>query len=377
MNKLLASIVSFILVLLFTTQVYAQLDLETGINQGYEWNIFKNPEKLVESSDTLARKQLWQNSIYNEFYIESDYYREWAENRLKLSADVGTDLYYQQSQAHRFNYRLLSSFRSNFLDGVYIELAPELRRERQDGVDRTDLVFSTRLSYHQLEAPLHLDFYLGNKTWLKFEGKYRYKAYDQFDNQQTKYNAYTAEAEFKKSWDQGERFNHEFEIESMALYRDQRITEFETQDSPLDYRDREFTKIELGVIYTLENKSDAFEIEFPVQGTVFYDHPTSNLDYKEIEFGTDIEFRLRQSTISMSLEHTLRDFKNFEVDGGKTLYYSYWNGDIEIEIPVISGVYLKSIAAFTTRNSTRERLTSAFYRAYTTSYLQTGVIFYL
>ena len=179
MNKL--SVIILLLLTGYALPANAQLRVETGVNQGYEWNIFKNPERLVEDTDTLQRNQLWQNSVYNEIYLESDYYKDWGENRLKLSADVGTDLYYQQSQAHRFNYRLLSSFRSNFIDNVYIELAPEFEREQQDGIDRTDLVFSTRLSYHQLEAPLHLDFYLGNKAWLKFEGQYRYKIYDEFE----------------------------------------------------------------------------------------------------------------------------------------------------------------------------------------------------
>ena len=352
----------------------AQWDIKTGVNQGYEWNIFKNPGRVVENSDTLRRNRLWQNSSFNELSADIGYELDWENSRLRLESDLSTNLYHQATEAHEFAYDLGASYRSNFADRKYIELSPEYSRKKQDGIEATDPVFSSRLSYSQLRIPLELDFYLGNLAWLRFETMYRNRRYDRRNDKQTSYDAYYFEALFKQSIDDRGRFDHEFEIENQTRYRDQVTTDFDDPSTAPEEDFRQFTKIETQVLYRLQSRRDFFEVEFPVSGTLFFDHPSSALDYQEIEFGTEVDLNIGRAEFSAGLERTLRSFSNFEVGtSGETLFYGYWTGEAEVEYAITQNINLQAKARYITRTSTRERLNSAFYREYTNSYIQTGI----
>lgn len=374
MSEMRLLTVCLIAILALPASVAAQLKIEAGINQGYEWNIFKNPERIVENSDTLGRNRLWQNSSFNELAADINYNKEWGNSRLRLKTDLSTNLYHQETQAHKYSYSLNASYRSNFADRKYIELSPKYSRKQQDGIEQTDPVFSSRLSYHQIRIPIEVDFYLGNLAWLRFETRYRHRSYDQRNRKKTSYNEYYFEALFKQSVDDIGRFDHEFQIENRTRYRDQKTTDFNDQGSVEDNRFRQFTKVEAEVLYRLQNREGIFEIEFPVVGTLFYDHPSSNLDYREIEFGTEVGVDLGRTEFSAGIERTLRSFENFDVnDSGETLFYAYWTGEAEVYYAITQNINLHAKARYITRTSTRERLTTAFYREYTNSYIQSGI----
>lgn len=146
------------------------------------------------------------------------------------------------------------------------------------------------------------------------------------------------------------------------------------QGNESESRPRQFTKIESEALYRLQNREGLFEIEFPVSGTLFYDHPSSNLDYREIEFGLEADLEIGRAEIEAGIDHTIRDFKNFSVGGNnETLFYTYWTADAEVEYALTQNINLMAKARYITRTSTRERLTTAFYREYTNSYIQTGI----
>ena len=150
--------ISFILVLVLPAMAHAQWEIDAGINQGYEWNIFKNPNLVVENSDTLSRNRLWQNSTFNEFTADIQYEYDWKNSRIRVETDLSTNLYYHATEAHQYSYDLAASYRSNFADGKYLELNPEYSSKRQDGVEATDPVFSSRLSYREVKLPLEIYF---------------------------------------------------------------------------------------------------------------------------------------------------------------------------------------------------------------------------
>ena len=352
----------------------AQWHIETGINQGYEWNIFKNPERLVEERDTLQRNRLWQNSSFNELSADIEYEFDWENSRLQLMTDLSTNLYHQATEAHEFSYVVGASFRTNFADGKYFELSPEFSSKRQEGIEATDPVFSSRLSYRQLKLPLELDIYLGNLAWLRFETMYRSRRYDQRNDKQTSYSAYYFEALFKQSVDGSGRFDHEFEIENRTRYRDQVTADIGEGGTVLDKDFRQFTKTETELVYRLQNRQDLFEIEFPVQGTLFFDHPSSSLNYRELEFGSEVDVMVGRAEVSFGIDRTFRHFNNFEVGSpGEKLFYAYWSGDAGVEFELSSNIFVTVEASYTTRTSTRQRLTTAFYREYTNSYIQSGI----
>lgn len=367
-------IVFLIVLLALPVTLLAQWDIKTEINQGYEWNIFKNPERVVEGNDTLRRSRLWQNSSFNELIADIQYEFDWENSRLRLKSDLSTNLYHQATSAHKFSYEIEASFRSNFASRKYIELSPEYSSTRQDGVDSADPVFSSRLSYSELKLPLGLDFYLGNLAWLRFESTYRNRRYDRRNEKQTAYHAYNFEALFKKSFDDKGWFDHELEIEGQARYRDQITADFTENGTLEGERFRQFTKIEAEMLYRLQNRKGLFEIEFPVQGTLFLDHPSNNLDYHELEFGSELDINIGRAELSLSVDRTLRRFLNFSVGSADDkLYYAYWSGDAEVEFKLTKNILLNIEARYTTRTSTRRRLTSAFYREYTNSFIQSGI----
>ncbi len=350
----------------------AQWQAKTGVTNGYKWNIFKSPDVLVETSETLSRNQLWQNSVFNGFFIDTDYHKKWENSRLKISADLGLNLYYQQSQAHKNEYRLYASYRANYADNRYIEFAPEFKRKQQDGVNQNDLIYSTRLSYRQFEAPVHLDFYLGDRAWLKFEAKYRLKIYDQFDNNETRYSAYYLEALYKKKW-KNPVVTHEISAETELQYRDQNNIAFTAQNSPIIAASRAFSKVEAGTAYKLKTSNSRFEIEFPVTATLVGDYPSGNLNYNEIEFGTDVQFYIAETRIKLGAERTLRNFSNFKTQSGRSLNHQFWDFSFGLKAPLTTRLALTTKASFVTRNSNRERTNTFAYREYTTSYFQTGI----
>ena len=367
-------IIYLIALFVLPVSAIAQWNIETGINQGYEWNIFKNPKLVVEDSDTLQRNRLWQNSSFNELSVDMRYEFDWENSRLRLESDFSTNLYHQATEAHKFEYEMGASLRSNFADGKYIELSPEYSRKQQDGVEATDPVFSSRLSYSQIRIPLELDFYLGNLAWLRFETMYRNRRYDRRNDKQTSYDAYYFEALFKQSIDDIGWFDHEFEIENQVRYRDQVTTDYDDPSTAPEENFRQFTKIETQVLYRLQSRQDLFEVEFPVSGTLFFDHPSSVLDYREIEFGTEVDLNIGRAELSAGLERTLRSFNNFDVgNAGETLFYGYWTGDAGVEFALTNTITLNVEARYTTRSSTRERLNTTFYRDYTNSYIQSGI----
>src|SRR6056297_2191471 len=371
MKKLIIGLIALIAL---PITVSAQWDIETGINQGYEWNIFQNPNRVVENNDTLRRNRLWKNSSFNELSAEIGYEFDWENSRLRLESDVSTNLYHQAAEAHEFSYNLGGSYRSNFADRKYIELSPEFSSKQQDGIAATDPVFSSRLSYRQLRIPLEIDFYLGNLAWLRFETMYRNRRYDRRNDKQTSYDAYYFEALFKQSIDGKGRFDHEFEIENRTRYRDQVTADIGEGGSVLDEDFRQFTKTEVEMIYTLQNRQDRFEIEFPVQGTLFFDHPSSSLNYRELEFGSEVDVTVGRAEVSFGIDRTFRRFNNFEVGSpGEKLFYAYWSGDAGVEFELSSNIFVTVEASYTTRTSTRQRLTTAFYREYTNSYIQSGI----
>ena len=149
--------------------VLAQWDIKTDINQGYEWNIFKNPELVVEDRTRFKGTDCGRTPHLTSLTADIRYEFDWENSRLRLESDLSTNLYHQATEAHEFAYDVGASYRSNFADGKYIELSPEYSRKKQDGVETTDPVFSSRLSYSQLRIPLELDFYLGNLTWLRLK----------------------------------------------------------------------------------------------------------------------------------------------------------------------------------------------------------------
>ncbi|MEO1022358.1 MAG: hypothetical protein AAFW89_07415 [Bacteroidota bacterium] len=352
----------------------AQFRLSASVKEGYAQNLFRNPDNLVENSDTLSRSALWQNSVYNRIALSGDYTKKWNSGRLKITANWGTNRYHQQPHAHRVTYRARASFRSKYARRKYIEFAPELSRQQQDGIDQNDLIFSTRLSFHQLETPLHLDFYLGNKAWLKTETKYRYKAFDAFNGQQTHYHAWYTEALFKKRWEPSSLTTHAVQVKMKGNYRDQTITRFATESAAQEQRFRQFLTLNLAGSYSLSLAKNAIVLRVPVTVDQFVDFPTNQLDFSEVGAGLGLTWNNKKGSWRVGVERSIRQFHRFQLQNGNRLAYTFWNPEFEFRIPLHPTLSLKMEGRWDIRTSTRDQITTAAYREYSSSFIQSGIV---
>lgn len=360
-----------LLILLFSMNIAAQFSLEAMVNQGYEWNIFRNPQMVQSTSETLSRDQLWQNSIYNHFDLRSDYELDGENGRLKLSADLSINRFHQETMAHQNDYRFVASYRTKYAPRKYAEFAPSLNRKQQDGFDPSDILFSNRLSFYQFDAPVHLDFYLGNKAWLKFETSYRYKIYDQVDDSETKYSMFSLSAEYKKKWE-FDKVLTGFSITSTGKLRNQSTKNLETLSQFESIKERAFNSFELESEIFIESSSGKFKIAIPVSFTRLVDAPSNNLSYTQLGTGLKLSFEIGKVGISQNMSLFARDFENFQVPANETLFYQYGRSATRISLPIIPNIVLSSKLVYAQRLSNQKVSTDA-YRGYLNSYIETGI----
>lgn len=355
--------------LLISLSARAQWSASVGTNHGYEWNIFKNPKLLVQSSDTMIREDMWQNSVFNEGFINLDGLFILKNGRLKLSADLRNNYYFQQQDAQKLYFKLKGSYRVKYARRKYFEIAPSFLRRVQDGVDQSDLVFSTRLSYQQIEVPLHADFYMGDKAWLKFDFRYRNRIFDAFNNQQTSYQSYFFQSEYKKSWEGEKGWEKELAFEASIEYRDQILQSTSTSKV---LGDRQFLISNFTATPSIGVNSERLKLSTPIELVIYKDQPTGHLDYVGWSSAIELESEFDRSGFTFEAEYGSRLFRNFTLDSGNLLQYTNWMLSGTAQIDINKNVEFQIKGRYLFRSSTRERLTTTAYRGYQTSYIQTG-----
>jgi len=348
----------------------AQLSVRTGVFQGYEWNIFRNPESLVQQGDTLGRGDLWSNSNYNELFLNTDYSKRWKNARLKLSGDFRANIYHQQNSAQKEFYRVYASYRTKYASRKYFEFSPSITRRNQAPIDQSDLIFRSRFSYSQVLAPLHFDFYLKKQRWLRFETSYRYRAYDATSNDNTHYHGFGAEALFSKRW-KG-RVTTEVELFAEWNLRKQTEFEFATETEPEEVKNRDFQSYTFGSTLSLRSNNSSFRIEFPLSYKSFTDTPSERLNYSQLETGTKISFKLGKTRVTQNLTGTFRDFSNLTVTDDELLNYKYIRSSTTIRIPVLNRFTYTVKASAVRRLSNRTTMTRSSFRGFLSSYIETG-----
>jgi hypothetical protein len=353
-----------------SVSAFAQWSASVGTNQGYEWNIFKNPDLFVQSADTMFREDMWQNSVYSEGFINLDGRFPTRNGRLKLSADVSNNYYYQQQDAQKLFFKFKGSYRVKYARRKYFEVDPSFSRRLQDGVDQSDLVFSTRLSYQQFELPAHFDFYMGEKAWLRFDLRFRNRVYDAFQNQQTVFQSYFFQSEYKKRWEGLRGWEQELIFEAYVEYRDQEL--ISTGQSSSIVSARQFLISNFNATPSVGRISDHIKVSAPFEFVVFKDQPTGSLDYIGWSSAVEIESEFDKSAFSIEAEYGNRLFRNFAVDSGDLLQYTNWNLSGTASFNITKNLEFQIKGRYLIRDSSRDRLSTTAYRGFQTSYIQTG-----
>lgn len=352
--------------------VASQWSMSIGTNQGYEWNIFKNPDSFVQFSDTIFRADMWQNSVYTEGFIYIDRLYQLKSGRIKLSADLRNNYYFQQQDAQKFFFKIKGSYRVKYARRKYFGIDPSFSRRLQDGVDQSDLVFSTRLSYQQFELPVQFDFYMGEKAWLKFDVRYRNRIYDAYQNRQTYYQSYFFQSEYKKRWDGERGWEKEIEFSASVEYRDQVLES--SGDNTDGINNRQFIVSDFSARPSIGRISERIKFSAPVQLLIYKDQPTGSLDYYGWKSAIEIESELERSAYLIKAEYGNRYFRNFTLDSGDLLEYTNWMFSGTMKFDITSNLEFQITGRYLLRSSSRDRLTTTAYRGYQTSYIQTGFI---
>lgn len=351
--------------------IHAQLSIKANAYQGYEWNIFRNPEILIQRSDTLNRDQLWSNSSYNELTLNTDYIKRWGSHRLKVSGDITGNIYHQQQSAQREYYRAYLSFRTKYASRKYFEFSPSFSRKKQAAIGPGDLIFRSRFSYTQILAPVHFDFYLKKQRWLKLEASYKYKIYDTVNNEKTDYQSLGAEALFSKRW-KG-RVRTELEVFGQWNARNQTEIDLATESSPRSVRNRVFESYVAGTSLSFETLNKSFKVEFPISYKLFKDLPSKRLDYTQVEAGTRVIFSVGKTRVSQRVTGTLRNFSNLTVSENELLNYSYIRSTTTLSIPILNRFVYTVKGSLVQRLSNRNTIRSRAFRGYLSSYIETGI----
>ncbi len=170
------------------------------VANGFERNIFRNPETLIVPGDTLGRPDLWQNGMYQTLQSDNSIKRELKKGMLRLTANGGVGVYHTDVPANRYHYHLGASYRIRYSDGRFAEIAPSFDRVKRQGIDITDIELRTPFSYHKAALPVHLDFYKGRRVWIRTEGGVVGKLYDRELNERLQYVAPYLLGEVSKKW---------------------------------------------------------------------------------------------------------------------------------------------------------------------------------
>ncbi len=362
------------LTLLFSLSIslsaFTQWSASVGTNQGYEWNIFKNPDLFVQSADTMFREDMWQNSVFSEGFISIDGRFPIANGRLKFSADVSNNFYYQQQNAQKLFFKIRGSYRVKYARRKYFEIDPSFSRRLQDGVDQNDLVFSTRLSYQQIELPIHADFYMGEKAWLKFDLRYRNRVFDVFQNRQTVFHSYFFQSEYKKRWEGLNGWEKELAFEGSVEYRDQEL--ISTGQTSSAIHARQFLITNFRATPSIGRISDRLNVSIPINAVLFKDQLSGSLDYLGWSSALEIESEFQKWGYSIEAEYGNRLFRNFTVDSGSILQYTILNLSGTAKYVITPNLEFEIKGRYLLRDSSRDRISTTAYRGFQTSYIQTG-----
>ncbi len=358
--------------------VFGQTTQNTTIDlsAGHEQNVFLNPDLLETDDEVLDRTDLWDNGTYQALSLRHVWKTKQANHTWKLGGGGGLGLYQTEMNANRYALHLEGSFRTKYGPRKYLEVAPTVSRKKRSGVNVSDAVLQTPFSYLLAEIPIHADFYLGSKSWLKTEVGYRYKNYDQTAGERLYYHAPFLQALISKKWVAG-GWTHKLYLSTDAMlrrYRDVERSNDEGEDEALlveKVRKWNYSKQELGLL--LSGKK--LGITAAVHHLRRKDLSGSN-SYREFAPLLEGEYRMGKLRMQGGMSFSHRNYDTITPGRGNddlVLAYQYFrfNGQLQYFLEETVRLYLKG--RLVRRLSNNPDPGSIAFQEYFTSNLQAGL----
>ncbi len=376
-------LIVLILLLITSSSAFAQWESnqKVGISGGYEWNVFLNPQTLQRDGSFLGRNDLWDNATYQSVFLINSFKKELQNGRLKFDLNISGGLYQTSMKANRYAYKIGASYRTKYASKKYFEIAPVLTRVKREGVNQADAILRTPFSYTQLLIPIHFDFYLGNKAWLKTESGYLYKTYDRQPGEALFYHAPFTNLSLSKKWESNGIIKKMTFRTSVQLRRYTDINNtsgINPEEEEIDEEggSRSWNYFRNGLEYDISAVDKSFGLTFGLYHVKRSDLEESN-SYSEISPGVQFDKRFKGFKLSSGLKYSMRNYPELtpgEDNDENQLRYRYFRGNIkaEFEMSKTTNFFIK--ANLVNRKSSNTTISSFGFRGYFNSAIETGIV---
>ena len=369
----IAIIIAYFFVHCLVAQVTSSHKLKLGI--GHEWNAFLSPSTQLENEELLSRSELWDNGTFQALSVHNTFKQEARNHRFKLKADGSLGIFQTEQNSNRYTFRLGASYRVKYAPRKYFEFAPELFRKKREGLNVDNAVLATPFSYLTIRMPIGLDFYLGNKAWIKAQTGYLYKEYDKPAGEKLFYHAPYFETTLSKKWDTGS-LTKKLSLKSLTQFRAyETLSLLEDEEDEPRYRagSRDWTYQFTTLLFDIsKGKNNSLAIGF---------YHTSRLDqnqrstYHELGPGLKSQNSVNKWHFSTGLRYSVRRYVRLApgADNDTPLRYQYVRatGEIIYAFTQQRMMFLKGNLVHRTSNNPNTE--SLAFRGYTNGLLEMGL----
>ena len=371
-------LIILILTLVITSPVIAQWQFnhKAGIAGGYEWNVFLNPQILQLDGDLLERNDLWDNATYQSIFLNNSFKKEFENGRLKFDVNMSGGLYQTTMKANRYAYKVGTSYRTKYASKKYFEIAPVFSRVKRDGLNESDAILRTPFSYTQLLIPIHFDFYLGDKAWLKTESGYLNKRYDRQPGEELFYHAPFTNVSLSKKWEGNGLIKKLTFRSGIQLRRYTDINNNSEDESDEEDNSRSWNYFRNSLEYDLSASDKSFGLTLGLYHVKRMDLEETN-SYAELSPGIRFDRRFNGFTLSGGLKYSIRNYPELstgENNDENQLQYQYLRGNImaEFKLGETSNFFVKG--NLINRKSSNTNINTTGFRGYYNSFLETGIV---
>lgn len=353
-----------------------------ALGSGNEWNAFLSPGTLVEDEEISSREELWDNGTYQSLSFKNSLKIEGEKYRLKFKVNGSLGIYQTEQNSNRFTYRLGASYRLKYAPKKYFEFAPELFRKRREGINADNAVLTTPFSYTLFQAPVGLDFYLGNKAWLKTKTGYLYKNYDKTHGEELYYQAPFFEASISKKWDSKNAVK-KISFSSATQFRKYQtlslINAPEDEEEPEEeniYREgsRNWTYQFSNLVLDISGKESNQKLGIGLYHISRID-ANKRSTYHELGPGIQYQTKSAKAGVKASLRFTIRSYERLAPgsDNDTPLQYQYLRGNIELNHALGKRSQIYCRGNIVNRKSNNPNLESLNFREYFNGYAEMGI----
>ncbi len=325
---------------------FSQLNIETTLQGGYEYNIFKNPDSLNNAeAAALEQSDLLQSAPLSNLGLAIDWKKKWNSHQLRLGSDASAQLFPSLGIANLWQVDLNQAYTYSMSKKIKFYQKASFRSKNRQGTDAASDVFFIANSYHQVELSAGLDWKPTKPFRIKLEGGKRLKNYQASETSALWYNETNAKLYTRYKFKKEATLQ---QIEFIGRWRNRLYTRerFEEPNIPiieeeLEEWEEDFDSSfeEYDMTYLIGNLAFKFQLndQLSLKPAIEYTFRKSNenerLDYTQIHPIIGLNFKNDKTQIKWNTSYSFRTnpylFPTSETEDA--LVYQYWRNSLEVE----------------------------------------------